>query len=188
MSRPTRTTTASPAKRPTIVSDGVSDVIAVLVTGGVFVVGGGAIAVVGYAIYASVGYIGILGDVLNGLGILIGVVGLVGGGIGIGSGIIIIIAGAVPNLVIDVIQPSRRGWRAPACVNAVSPPASLRLVRRLLPGDEGAKWWADVNMFLAETVDPGKRSRYIRSYRRNVPQLVWTSWSEHLRASDRREL
>jgi uncharacterized protein DUF4383 len=56
-------------------------------------------------------------------------------------------------------------------------PSSLRWVRGLLPGEEGTAWWAEVTSCLAETPDPGQRRQYVRSYRRSVPQLVWTSWT-----------
>lgn len=60
-------------------------------------------------------------------------------------------------------------------------PSSLRWVRGLLPGEEGTGWWAEVTSCLAETPDPGQRRQYVRSYRRSVPQLVWTSWTSQVR-------
>lgn len=57
---------------------------------------------------------------------------------------------------------------------------ALRWVRGLLPGEEGAAWWAEVTSCLAETPDPGPRCRYVRSYCRSVPQLVWTSWTAQI--------
>jgi hypothetical protein len=65
--------------------------------------------------------------------------------------------------------------------DAALDPRSLRWARGLLPGDEGAAWWAEVTSCLAETPDPGERRRYVRSYRRSVPQLVWTSWTPQVR-------
>jgi len=56
-------------------------------------------------------------------------------------------------------------------------PRSLCWVRSLLPGEEGSAWWAEVTSCLAETSDPGQRRRYVRSYRRSVPQVIWTSWT-----------
>ncbi|MGH3546700.1 MAG: DUF4383 domain-containing protein [Pseudonocardiaceae bacterium] len=56
-------------------------------------------------------------------------------------------------------------------------PSSLRWVGNLLPGEEGTAWWAEVISCLAETTDPGQRRDYVRSYRRSVPKLVWTSWT-----------
>lgn len=47
--------------------------------------------------------------------------------------------------------------------------------RALPPGEEGTAWWAGVISCLAETPDPAQRRRYLRTYRRSVPQLVWTS-------------
>jgi hypothetical protein len=58
---------------------------------------------------------------------------------------------------------------------------SLRWVRGLLPGAEGKAWWAEVISCLAETPDPGERRQYVRSYRRSVPRLVWTSWTPRVR-------
>jgi hypothetical protein len=59
--------------------------------------------------------------------------------------------------------------------------SSLRWVRSLLPGEEGPAWWAEVISCLAETPDPRRRRQYVRSYRRSVPQLVWTSWTSQVR-------
>jgi hypothetical protein len=60
--------------------------------------------------------------------------------------------------------------------------SSLRWVRSLLPGEEGTAWWAEVISCLAETPDPRRRRQYVRSYRRSVPQLVWTSWTSGIRS------
>jgi hypothetical protein len=60
-------------------------------------------------------------------------------------------------------------------------PNSLRWVRRLLPGEESRAWWAEVISCLSETSDPGQRRQYVRSYRRSVPRLVWTSWTSRVR-------
>lgn len=84
-------------------------------------------------------------------------------------------------------QGSRRGnalshGRGPAA------PRSLWWVCGLLPGEEGGRWWAEVESCLAETPDVGQRRRFLRSYRRAIPQLIWTSWTEHLHAARRREL
>lgn len=84
----------------------------------------------------------------------------------------------------------RRGSQSPAGHRTVSTVAagSLRWVCGLLPGDEGTAWWAEVTSLLAEAPDKSTRRRYVRSYLRNVPRLIWTSWSEYLSASRRREL
>jgi hypothetical protein len=58
---------------------------------------------------------------------------------------------------------------------------SLRWVPGLLPREEGMAWWDEVTSSLAETTDPGERRRYLRSYRRSVPQLVWSSWTAPVR-------
>lgn len=119
---------------------------------------------------------------------LVGLVLLVFGVAGLGNLASIVSLGLGLSIAMDVIREHLRGRRAAARVSAVSAPTSLRLVRGLLPGDERTAWWAEVNSCLAETVDPGERRQYVRNYRREVPQLIWTSWSEHLSASDRREL
>jgi hypothetical protein len=59
--------------------------------------------------------------------------------------------------------------------------SSLRWVRSLLPGDEGGAWRAEMISCLSETTDPALRRQYVRSYRRSVPQLVWTSWTSGVR-------
>jgi hypothetical protein len=67
------------------------------------------------------------------------------------------------------------------CPGSALVPSSLRWVRGLLPGEEGTAWWTEVTSCLAETPDPGQRRQYVRSYRRSVPQLVWTSWTCQVR-------
>jgi uncharacterized protein DUF4383 len=59
--------------------------------------------------------------------------------------------------------------------------SSLHWVGGLLPSEERSAWWAEVTSCLAETSDPNKRRQYVRSYRRSVPQLVWTSWTSQVR-------
>jgi Domain of unknown function (DUF4383) len=59
--------------------------------------------------------------------------------------------------------------------------ASLGWVAALLPRAEGMVWSTEVASCLAEAADPGERRRYLRSYRRSVPQLVWTSWTPQVR-------
>jgi len=75
------------------------------------------------------------------------------------------------------------GGDRPACSIASSRPVptSLGWVPALLPREEGMAWWAEVTSCLAETADPGERRRYVRSYHRSVPQLVWTSWTSQVR-------
>lgn len=82
----------------------------------------------------------------------------------------------------------RERRRAPTRPSLVPAPRSLRWVRGLLPGDEGTAWWAELVSCLAETADKVEWRRYVRSYRRGVPRLIWTSWTERLRASRQREL
>ncbi|MGA8518690.1 MAG: DUF4383 domain-containing protein [Pseudonocardiaceae bacterium] len=74
-----------------------------------------------------------------------------------------------------------RRERADFRPDAVVKPSSLRWVRNLLPGEEGTAWWAEVISCLAETPDPAQRRHYLRSYRRSVPQLIWTSWTAQVR-------
>ncbi|MCA1834921.1 MAG: DUF4383 domain-containing protein [Actinobacteria bacterium] len=66
-------------------------------------------------------------------------------------------------------------------LDALRAPRSLRWIRGLLPGAEGEAWWAEVISCLAETPDSGERRQYVRSYRRSVPRLVWTSWTPQVR-------
>jgi len=42
--------------------------------------------------------------------------------------------------------------------------------------------------YLVEAPDEHTRRRYVRSFRRAAPQLIWTSWIEYLSASSRRKL
>jgi hypothetical protein len=65
--------------------------------------------------------------------------------------------------------------------DALLAPRSLRWVRGLLPGAEGQAWWAEVISCLAETPDSSERRQYVRSYRKSVPRLVWTSWTPQVR-------
>jgi hypothetical protein len=76
-----------------------------------------------------------------------------------------------------------RDWRATAGFRPgpALGPSSLRWIRSMLPGEEGTAWWAEVTSCLAETLDLGQRRQYVRSYRRSVPQLVWTSWTSRVR-------
>ncbi|MGH3921807.1 MAG: hypothetical protein ACRDTT_02845 [Pseudonocardiaceae bacterium] len=116
-------------------------------------------------------------------------VGLVVGFAAVGRAVGLVVGfGAVSFVVGFGARSSRERRRAPTRRSTVLAPRSLRWVRGLLPGDEGTAWWAEVTSCLAETPDPGERRRYMRSYRRGVPRLIWTSWTEHLRASRQREL
>lgn len=109
-----------------------------------------------------------------------------------GSAVAGVVAGVVTSVVIGVAHvPLRRlGSRSSARIRTVRPqvPPSLRWVRGLLPGDEGGVWLAEVASCLAETPDKSERRRFVRSYRRRMPQLIWTTWTVHLSGSRRREL
>ncbi len=75
-------------------------------------------------------------------------------GVGVGVGVVVVSAG-VFGVVVGV-RGRRRDSRVPAGLRPVPPLAarSLRWVRGLLPGDEGAAWLAEVTSCLAETPDP----------------------------------
>lgn len=169
------------------VGAGVADVGSAGAVGEVVSVGAGA-AILGF--FSEVA--GLLGAFLS--GVLAGVLGflgevvvgvIVGGAIVGGVGSLFLLVGVV---AVEVGQ--RRAAQVPAHLRADSAlaPKALRWVCGLLPGDAGEAWFAEVTSCVAETTDKGERRRYVRSYRRNVPQLIWTSWTEHLRASRRREL
>lgn len=131
-----------------------------------------------------------VGGGLGGGGLV--VVSLVGGVVaGVVSGVVV---GLVVGLVAVGLGVSVRRWRRgspdPASLPTVPPlaPRTLRWVRGLLPSDEGAAWLAEVTSCLAEVRDKGERRRYVRSYRRGVPQLIWTSWALHVSGSRSRKL
>lgn len=123
----------------------------------------------------------------------VGVVNAVGGGAIVGAIVVggVAIVGAIVVVgVVDGVSKLVRERRLAAHLRAIPPsaPRTLRWVRGLLPGDEGAAWLAEVGSCLTETTDEGERRRYVRSYCRGVPRLIWTSWTEHLSASHRRTL
>jgi hypothetical protein len=121
-------------------------------------------------------------DVLGGL-----LVGLLGGLFG---GLLVGLRGVV-RVCIGGALARRLGSQAPARERTVSPlavPRSLRWVRGVLPDGEGAAWLAEVHSCLAETPDQGERRRYVRSYRRGVPRLIWTSWALQVGGSRSRRL
>ena len=136
--------------------------------------------------FGFLGFVGLLGfrdvvvsvviDVVAGVVIGVGVVAV--------GGLLLIVV----SVVVEVGQ--RRGAQVPAHLRAVSPlaPRTLRWVCGLLPGDEGAAWLAEVTSCLAEAHDKRERRRYVRSYRRGVPRLIWTSWALNLSSSQSREL
>jgi hypothetical protein len=71
--------------------------------------------------------------------------------------------------------------RGPLTAGPGTGPRSLGWVPSLLPRDEGMAWRAEMTSCLAETTDAGERRRYLRSYRRSVPLLIWTSWTSQVR-------
>lgn len=134
-----------------------------------------------------------------GVGVLVGplsaaVVGVVDGVIGFLLGFVVGGIGGVIAVAVTVVGGveigERRGTQVSAHLRSVPPiaPRTLRWVRGLLPSDEGAAWLAEVTSCLAETHDKGERRRYVRSYRRGVPWLIWTSWVLHLSGSQSRDL
>lgn len=125
---------------------------------------------------AFVAVLGFLGEVL---------VGVVVGGVVVAAGFLLL---CIVSVVVEVGE--RRSAQVPAHLRAVPPlaPRTLRWVRSLLPGDEGAAWLAEVTSCLAEAHDKGERRRYVRSYRRGLPQLIWTSWALRLGGSRSRTL
>ena len=155
--------------------------VTVAVTVGDIVRALGFLRVVGF-----LGFIGLLGvcDLLGILGDV--VVGVVVGGVVVSVGFLLLLV--IFGIGVEVGE--RRGAQIPAHLRAISPlaPRTLRWVRGLLPGDEGAAWLAEVTSCLSEARDKGERRRYVRSYCRGVPQLIWTSWTEHLGASRSRTL
>jgi hypothetical protein len=116
-------------------------------------------------------------DVLGGL--FVGVLGSL-----LGS----LLGGVLGVVRVLARRPGSRTLARGHTVPPLAAPRSLRWVRGVLPDGEGAAWLAEVSSCLAETRNRGKRRRYLRSYRRNVPRLIWTSWTEHLSKSRSREL
>ncbi len=142
----------------------------VLVSGFVF-----GISVV-FGVLGYLDYLDILGEV---------VVGVVVGGVVVAVSFLLFV------FVIGIVEVGhRRAALVPEHLRAVPTlaPKTLRWVRGLLPGDEGAAWLAEMTSCLAEAHDKGERRRYVRSYRRGVPQLIWTSWAVHLGGSRSRTL
>lgn len=145
-----------------------------LVVGLIGVRGGGILAVCVLVVLVL--------DVLGGL--LVGLLGGLFGGLlsGVLGVVRVCVGGAVAR---------RLGSRVLARGRTLPPlavPRSLRWVRGVLPDGEGAAWLAEVSSCLAETPDKGERRRYVRSYRRNVALLIWTSWALHLGGSRSRRL
>lgn len=130
-----------------------------------------------FGVFGFLGFLGVCGffgglrDVIG--GVIVGVVFL-----------LLVVA----CIIIEVGE--RRVAQVPAYLRAVTPqaPRTLRWVHNLLPGEEGAAWLVEVTSCLAETLNKGERRRYLRSYRRSVPRLIWSSWTVRLSASRRREL
>lgn len=119
--------------------------------------------------------IGALGCFGGSLGMIIGVLGNNGiGALGVlaGAGVII---GTLSALVALPLGRKREALR----LIPAQPLRSLRLVFFVLPYDEGLDWLAEALSWLAEAPDD-EHQRYLRSYRRGVPKLIWVSWSEAL--------
>lgn len=136
-------------------------------------------------VFGVVSVFGVLGylDYLDTLGEV--VVGVVVGGVVVAVSFLLFL------LVIGIVEVGhRRAALVPEHLRAVPAmaPKTLCWVRGLLPGDEGTAWLAEVTSCLAEAHDKRERRRYVRSYRRAAPQLIWTSWAVHLGASRSRTL
>ena len=138
--------------------------------------GGICVALGLVSFFGVISYFGVPSEIV--VGIVLGV------SIVVGLGFLFLV------MVIFIEVGERRAAQVPAHVRAASPlaPRTLRWMRGLLPGGEGTAWLAEVASSLAETPDKRVRRRLVRSYRRGVPRLVWTSWAEYLSASRRREL
>jgi hypothetical protein len=157
--------------------------------------------------------VGLLVILLGLLGLPVGLIGLHGGGVLVVCVLVILVLDILGGLLVDLLggviggvlgrvfgavrgcvdnalarrlssQTQARGHTVPL----LAAPRSLRWVRGVLPDGEGAAWLAEVSSCLAETPDKGERRRYVRSYRRGIPRLIWTSWAEHLSTSRSREL
>lgn len=149
---------------------------------GVVVVG------LGFAVAAVTVVVGLFGATL--LAVL-GFLGEVIVGVVVGGGVIAVVGFLLLGVVSVVVEiGERRNAQDPAHLRAIPPlaPRTLRWVCGLLPSDEGAAWLAEVTSCLAEEHDKVERRRYVRSYRRGVPQLIWTSWAVHFGGSRSRTL
>jgi hypothetical protein len=71
---------------------------------------------------------------------------------------------------------------------SAEPHSVLCWVRALLPGEEDMAWRAEVTSCFAKIPHTARRRRYLRNYRRWVPQLVWITCTTQLTALRRREL
>ncbi len=157
---------------------GVSDVVSFSVGDAVGVLSvGGLLGVLGLLCRIVVGVLGFLGEVFVGI--------VVGGGIVTLVGFLLL---SFVSVAVEVGE--RRSAQIPVYLRTIPPlaPRTLRWVRGLLPSGEGAAWLAEVTFCLAEAHDKDERRRYIRSYRRRVPQLIWTSWALYLGGSRSRNL
>lgn len=145
------------------------------------IVGSAVESLFGSVVGSRVG--GFLGSLVFGAVVAVGSVAL--------SGVVAVGSFAVGNFVGGSVFDRRqcRDLQAPAGPRMVLPltSRSLRWVRGLLPRDEGRAWLAEITSILAEA-PRSTRHRYVRSYRREIPKVVWTSWSEHLSALRQRDL
>jgi hypothetical protein len=173
----------------------VDNMVAGMAVGGVSAIIGrtvgrifGGDIVVGSAVIGGVGGAGFAPNVDVLSGVLSGVLGGVLGGVLIG----ILIAGLIRIVQLVSVPSNVRLYPqiGPAHMGLIAAPAprSLRWVRDLLPSDEGTAWLSEAMSCLAETADEHERRLYVRSYRRAAPQLIWTSWSEYLKASHHRKI
>ncbi|MGH3856769.1 MAG: hypothetical protein ACRDR6_25445, partial [Pseudonocardiaceae bacterium] len=121
--------------------------------------------------------VGALGSLGGSLGVIVSVLAGNGGsalGVLVGAGVLI---GAVSAIIIVPLSGQRQASR-PIPSQA---PRSLRWLRFLLPYVEGRAWLAEAAGVIAEAPDEDTRRHYLRCYRRAIPRLIFTIWSEHLR-------
>lgn len=112
------------------------------------------------------------------------VVGLVFLGLVAGLGFFLALALGLVRIMGDARKVNEVGQSGPA----LPLPRSLAWVRGLLPPAEGAAWWCELMSTLAETPDLAQRRAYVRSYRRRLLPLIWTSWAIHLSSARQRKV
>jgi hypothetical protein len=136
-------------------------------------------------------YLGELVSFIAGLGsALLGALPEVFAGVVIGGVVVACLFLLLGVFSISIEVGQRRASQVPAHLRTIPlmAPTTLRWVSGLLPGAEGAAWLAEVSSCLAETSDEHERRRYVSSYRRGVPRLVWNSWMLYFSSSQSRKL
>ncbi|MGH8919257.1 MAG: hypothetical protein ACRD0H_13180 [Actinomycetes bacterium] len=127
----------------------------------------------------AAGALASLGSVL---GVFVGVLSESGIGVLVGAGSLGAVGGALGGLITVTLVIPQRGQLPPRLGTGPPPaPRALRWLCRLLPGEEGTAWVAEVKSCLAETGGRPKRLHYLGSYLLRVPPLIWHAWAEYLR-------